>query len=260
MPEDAKAQARAPRPAAAVAAQVRRVRASGEIIRQLEEAIVLGRLAAGDRLPSERDLREQMEVSRNTLREGLRVLEQKGLVEIRKGRRGGIFVRELTAGPMAESLGLFVQSQRVTMEEISEFRQDLEGLLARRTAQRAGPAGLEELRRLLRRAEALAEAGPGAWEAFMEADKEVHLALARLGGNLLHYFFLETVHDNLHHWHITAYLPRDAEMIRTTLAELRELVGAVALGDGDRAEALAREHVRRATAIMRLRQPDGTVN
>jgi len=254
MPEDARTAA------PAVATQARRARVSGQIIRQLEDAIVLGRLAVGDRLPSERDLQEQMEVSRNTLREGLRVLEQKGLVEIRKGRRGGIFVRELTSGPMAESLGLFVKSQRVTMEDISEFRQDLEGLLARRAAQRAGPGHLEELRRLLRRAEALAEAGPGEWEAFMETDKEVHLALARLGGNPLHHCFLETVHDNLHHWQITAYLPRDEEMILTTLAELRELVGAVALGDGDRAEALAREHVQRATAIMRLRRPGGTIH
>jgi DNA-binding FadR family transcriptional regulator len=230
----------------------RRIRASGEIIRRLEEAIVLGRLAVGDRLPPERELQAVLEVSRNTLREGLRVLEQKGLVEIRKGRRGGIFVKELDSGPMAESLGLFVLSQRVTMEDISEFRQDLEGMLARRAALRAGPEGIGELRGLLASAEDLAAAGPAQWEAVMEVDKEVHLALARLGGNPLHHFFLATVHDNLHHYHISAFLPRDAEMIRTTLEELRDLVAAVALGDGDRAEVLT--HVRRATEIMRERR------
>ena len=127
MPEDPHED---PDAATAIITKVRRVRASGQITRQLEQAILGGRLAAGDRLPSERELQGLLEVSRNTLREGLRELEQKGLVEIRKGRRGGIFVKEMGAGPMTESLGLFVQSQRVTMEDISEFRRDLEGPLA----------------------------------------------------------------------------------------------------------------------------------
>lgn len=237
--------------AMAIITKVREVRASGQIIKQLEEAILLGKLTVGDRLPSERELQGMLDVSRNTLREGLRVLEQKGLVEIRKGRRGGTFIKEITSGPMAESLGLFVQSQRVTMEDISEFRRDLEGMLARRAAARAGAAQLEELRGLLGRAEVLAEAGPAQWDAFMEVDKEVHLALARIGGNPLHHFFLETVHDNLHHVHIKAYLPRDEAMIRSTLEELKAIVAAVALGDGEGAETLARNHVQRATGIMR---------
>ncbi len=114
--------------------KVRQVRAFESVIQQMEAAILRGSLSVGDRLPSERELQGLMDVSRNTLRESLRVLEQKGLVEIRKGHRGGIFVKEINADSMTESLGLFVQSQRITMEEISEFRQDLEGLLTRRAA------------------------------------------------------------------------------------------------------------------------------
>ena len=97
-----------------------------------------GEAATGQTLPSERNLKEMFQISRGTLREALRVLEQKGLVEIRKGHRGGIFVKEINADSMTESLGLFVQSQRITMEEISEFRQDLEGLLTRRAGQGGG--------------------------------------------------------------------------------------------------------------------------
>ena len=242
-----------PDQAMAVIAKVRQVRASGQIIRQLEQAIVRGNLTVGDKLPPERELQGMLEVSRNTLREGLRVLEQKGLVEIRKGRKGGIFVKELNAGPMSESLSLFVRSQRVTMEDISEFRQDLEGLLARRAAHQAGAEGLDQLRGLLARAVAAAS-GPGPWEAVMALDKEIHLALARLGGNPLHHFFLQTVHDNLHHGHISALLPRDEEMIRSTLEELEAIVDAVAAGDGERAERLSRLHVQRATAIMAERR------
>ncbi len=232
--------------------KVRQIRAFESVIQQVQNAILQGGLAAGDRLPSEREVQGMLDVSRNTLRESLRVLEQKGLVEIRKGHRGGIFVKQINADCMADSLGLFVQSQRITMEQISEFRQDLEGLATRRAALRANPGRMGDVDRLIVRAEALAEDGPAQWDAFMQADKEIHLALARLAGNPLHCFFLETVHTNLHRYHIHAYLPRDEETIQTTLAELKAIVQAVSRGESDRAEALAREHVQRATETMKL--------
>src|SRR5512147_2857141 len=231
--------------------KVRQVRAFESIIQQVEAAILQGNLTAGDRLPSERELQGMLDVSRNTLRESLRVLEQKGLVEIRKGNRGGIFVKELNADSMTESLGLFVQSQRITMEQISEFRQDLEGLVTRRAALRADSGTMAEVDRLLAKAEDLAQKGPSQWDAFMQADKEIHLALARLAGNPLHHFFLETVHTNFHRYHITSFLPRTEETIRRTLAELAEIVKAVSRGDAGRAERLAREHVRQATESMK---------
>jgi DNA-binding GntR family transcriptional regulator len=91
----------------------------------------------------------------------------------------------------------------------------------------------------------------------MQVDKEIHLALARIAGNPLHHFFLETVHSNLHRYHISAYLPRDEQTIQATLAELRGIVAAVSRGDAERAEALAREHVQRATTVMQQRSAGG---
>ncbi len=231
--------------------KVRQIRAFESVIQQMEAAILHGSLSVGDRLPSERELQTLMDVSRNTLRESLRVLEQKGLVEIRKGHRGGIFVKEINADSMAESLGIFVQSQRITMEEISEFRQDLEGLMTRRAALRGGSKNMGELKRLLKQAVDLAESGVAKWDEFMQVDKEIHLAIARIAGNPLHHFFLETVHSNFHRYHITAYLPRDEETIQTTLAELKDIVAAVTRGEAERAETLAQEHVRRATTAMK---------
>jgi DNA-binding FadR family transcriptional regulator len=216
----------------------------------VERAIVQGSLSVGERLPSERQLQGMLDVSRNTLRESLRVLEQKGLIEVRKGHRGGIFVKELNSDSMTETLALFVQSQRISMGEISEFRQDLEGLVTRRAALRADARNTVELCRLLGRAEALADAGLAQWDEFMQVDKKIHLALARVGGNPLHHFFLETVHNNLHRYHINSYLPRTDKTVWTTLTELKAIVAAVLRGEADRAEGLARDHVRQATAAM----------
>jgi len=230
--------------------KINKVRASIQVMQQIEEAILQGTLAVGGRLPSERELQVKLEVSRNTLRESLRVLEQKGLVEIRKGRLGGIYIKEVNAGPMTESLSLFVQSHRITMDDISGFRQDLEGLVARRAAAKADLKMVQVLDRLLQKAGTLAEQGPISWSEFMEADKEIHLAIAAMGGNPLHHYFLQTVHDNLHHYSITAYLPRDKKMIDTTLEELKGIIDAISRHDEKSAETLAREHVARATRIM----------
>lgn len=225
-------------------------RAFEAVTAQLEAAILGGAYADGERLPAERVLQQAFAVSRNTLRESLRVLEQKGLVEIRKGQRGGVFVKAVNAEPMAEQLRIFLRSRGVSLTELSEFRQDLEGLLARRAARRCKGRARKLLEALLARAAALAIEGPRRWEEFMAADRDIHLALAQLAGNPLHRFFLETVHQNVHQGHIRAFLPRSPEVIRTTLAELEALVDAVIRGDGERAEKLAREHVARATRIM----------
>jgi len=230
--------------------KVRQVRAFESIIEQVEAAILNGDYAAGDRLPPERELQGLLNVSRNTLRESLRVLEQKGLIEVRKGKRGGVFVKPLNADPMAENLRLFIQSQRIRMELISEFRQDLEGLVARRAALKGDPRMLREVERRLQTAGELAQAGVSQWDAFMQADRDVHLALAAMTVNPLHHYFLEIVHTQFHHYHIQFYLPRDEQTIQSTLSELKEIVQAVSLGDAERAETLARDHVRRATEIM----------
>jgi GntR family transcriptional regulator, transcriptional repressor for pyruvate dehydrogenase complex len=230
--------------------KVRQVRAFESIIEQVETVILSGELTVGDRLPPERELQGLLDVSRNTLRESLRVLEQKGLIEVRKGKRGGIFVKPLNADPMAENLRLFIQSQRIRMEKISEFRQDLEGLVARRAALEGDSRMMREVERWLQTAGELAQAGASQWDEFMQADREVHLALARLTGNPLHHYFLEIVHTQFHWYHIHSYLPRDEQTIQSTLKELQELVQAVSRNDAERAEILARDHVRRATEIM----------
>jgi hypothetical protein len=66
-------------------------------------------LKAGDKLPAQRDLVDMFQTSRGPLREALRVLEQKGLLEIKRGVRGGAVVRQPGMTPVAESLGLLVR-------------------------------------------------------------------------------------------------------------------------------------------------------
>ena len=77
---------------------------SSHIIEQIRDAILSGRLKPGDRLASERELIMQFQVSKATMREALRVLEVMGLIEIRKGVSGGVFIAEVEMSTTINSI------------------------------------------------------------------------------------------------------------------------------------------------------------
>ena len=86
---------------------IRTVNAFEQLVERLGRAIKLGLLAPGERLPPERRLAEQLELSRSTVREALRLLYDAGYLEARRGRRGGVFVAEqLPTGPAPGMLAL----------------------------------------------------------------------------------------------------------------------------------------------------------
>ena len=100
------------------------------VVAQIQEAILSGDLKTGDTLPPERALREMFQVSRGTLREALRVLEQRGLIEIKLGMSGGAVVKALTTREVSRSLDLLIRYQRVSLRDLAEFREGVEGIVA----------------------------------------------------------------------------------------------------------------------------------
>src|SRR5437016_5967943 len=110
----------------AFAAPIRTVRAFEPAIENLLEAIERGRLRRGDRLPSETELARQLSISQPTLRQALRILERSGLLTMRRGSGGGIF---LAAELIPEDL---IQSSIV-----NEERAVLDVLVGRRTLETA---------------------------------------------------------------------------------------------------------------------------
>ncbi|MBN2123894.1 MAG: FadR family transcriptional regulator, partial [Deltaproteobacteria bacterium] len=101
-----------------------------DVVEQIQEAVLEGRLEPGSKLPSERDLREMFNTSRGTLREALRVLEQKGLISIKTGVTGGAVVNALTTSKVSESLDLLIRYQKVSLSDLAEFREGVEGIVA----------------------------------------------------------------------------------------------------------------------------------
>ncbi|HXH83084.1 MAG TPA: FadR/GntR family transcriptional regulator [Candidatus Tectomicrobia bacterium] len=126
---------------------IRSTRIYEEIVRQVKAMIAEGRLRGGDRLPPERDLAEHFVVSRTSVREALRALESRGLVEIRPGE--GTFVREVSVDELVEPLALLIVSQREAIGELFEARRLLEPSLAALAAERATPEEIQEMERIL---------------------------------------------------------------------------------------------------------------
>lgn len=156
------------------------------VVDQLKRAIQLGNYLPGEQLPSERELAEQMEVSRTTIRGASRALEGEGLIKTRRGRYGGMFVlqRQLSA---VESRRL-LQANWKAIEGVLEFRQVVEPATARLAAERRTKADLKRLEALFGTLVEVAEidkrepggVAPYLWGA---ADINFHLAIAGLARN-----------------------------------------------------------------------------
>ncbi|MFA5907038.1 MAG: FadR/GntR family transcriptional regulator [Desulfobacula sp.] len=125
------------------------IRLSEKIMDDIKSRIMNGEYRNGDRLPAELDLAGQHAVSRSVIRESLRNLESLGLVKIKKGPKGGIFVSERYDKPISDSLRGLVDRGRVTEENIFDIRLLLETYATAKAAVNADENDIAYLRNLL---------------------------------------------------------------------------------------------------------------
>jgi DNA-binding FadR family transcriptional regulator len=209
---------------------------------QIEEAILSDRLKAGDRLPSERALTGEFRTSRRTLREALRVLEQKGLVEVKTGSKGGAFVTDHSSDRLRESLSLLIRKKKIPFESLVEFRIELEGAIAALAAGRATAEDRQGLRALLAQVEAAAGGGLGPRGEFNERETELHLRLGRVCRNPLYEAILRIIHEVLVSPSFQI-LTVDEAYLQQASRDWGEIVQAVGRKQAGRAQELMRAHV-----------------
>src|ERR1700691_4274829 len=158
------------------------------IVQQVEDSITKGQLKPGDQLPAERDLAHRFGVSRTAVREAVKTLREKGLVEAYSGR--GTFVTNGTSQAMRQSLYLMI---RINPQEgsanLAELRQVLEPEIAGLAAERIE----EQLLTTMREAFAVMDRNLHDPGAYVEADLDFHLALAEAAGNPLILSLLDSI-------------------------------------------------------------------
>lgn len=232
----------------------RPVRIYQEVADKIEEAILAGELKAGDRLPAERDLAETFDISRRTLRESLRVVEQKGLVEI---RNTGAVVRMATREKAAQSLSLAIRSQQIAWVDIAQFRVELDAIIGVRALQAATPENISRLEEMLTDAEALLAAREVDWDGYLDIDKRFHIQLARMTGNPVYEIILITFLDNLRRY-FDAYRHKEREFCLDNLENMRSTVQAIKNGDIEAIRSLAADHVKLGSIYRGEAGPGGS--
>lgn len=158
---------------------VRPSRLYEQIVQQIEASIREGRLKPGDQLPAERELAQQFGVSRTAVREAVKSLNEKGLVEAYSGR--GTFVTSGKSPSMRHTLESFIRSGGASWVHVAELREVLEPEMTARAATRIDEQQLV----MMREAVAVMERSMVQPEAYIEADLDFHLALAEAADNPL---------------------------------------------------------------------------
>ena len=208
---------------------------------QIAEKVRTGDLRTGDRLPGERSLAAQMEISRPTLREAVKVLVDAGVLEVRRGPGGGMYVATDVV-----PTDLVRHSASLRLAEIAavlEARRLLEPRVAQLAAERATEEDYEALERSIEAMRRLVDGGwhPRHEDRFLQLDVQFHLALARAAGNptvetLMRLLFrqLEIARDMA--MHVPLVPEWTIGIHERTLAALRS-------GEADEVEAVMDEHL-----------------
>ena len=151
-----------------------------QIVQQIEDSIRTGGLKEGDQLPAERELAQQFGVSRTAVREAVKTLREKGLVEAYPGR--GTFITTGTSHSFKLTLDRMMRGgPSEATAHLTEVREILEPEIAALAAQR----GNEENLSAMREAISLMDSTQNDAEAFIEGDLDFHLALAEAAANPL---------------------------------------------------------------------------
>lgn len=214
-----------------------------QVLDGLRRSIVSGRLAPGERI-TERSLIELFGVSRTVVREALRQIEAEGLVEIIPHR-----------GPVVRKL------KPAEAEDLYRIRAVLEGLAARLFAEQGSADLVVELQLALDDVVAASRGGDG--DQALDAKTRFYELLYKGGASATLSAMLGTVRARVWQWRAVGltHPKRGASRLRESIASLQRLVDAIRSGDGDAAEAIARDEVGKAAAeVMRLVAAESTDN
>lgn len=212
----------------------REPRLSDKVAEMMLETILSKRLNVGDRLPSERELGDQFGVSRTVVREAVRALVAKGVIEVRSG--SGLRVAAVAADAVRESMSLFLRGGELDFENLNEVRALLEVHLAGLAANRATA---EDIGRL-RETHAQMDRESGDVEAAALDDLEFHRRIALATHNVLFLVLMDSIGSALVDIRRANLRSGSTPM---TLSQHAAILDAIEAGDADGARDAMAAHL-----------------
>ena len=222
---------------AAVFEPVQAVSTFEETVERLGTATRLGLLGPGAQLPPERELADQLGISRSTLRQALTALTQSGHLVAVRGRSGGWFVADPLPRPESEPVEL------AAWRELLDYRVAVELGVVVLAAERASAA---DLARLERHVESMREVGDFA--VFRQADVFFHLGLAEAAGSSRLVAAMTEVQGAMSE--LIGHIAHPPEVLERSNAQHAKLVALLAQGDAGRAARLIRDHLHGTESVL----------
>lgn len=218
---------------------IRLERVSEKVATQLKDVIGQGIFRVGDRLPSERDLAEQMGVSRPSVREALQILTAQGIVETVHG--GGSIVKNFTDQEIRRPIEIFIESDSARVLELTEVRALLETWAARKAAQNRSDAELERIRGYLEEMKRDFDID----QVRYEVDLKFHVEIAAACHNTIFVHLVDSIYQltrySIKLWREDVFISKRAQ--EKILHHHQKIFGAIEKKDPDMAEAAMNEHL-----------------
>ncbi|WP_347108346.1 FCD domain-containing protein [Paenarthrobacter sp. S56] len=211
------------------------------VLEWIEKQLSSGELSLGGRLPGERSMAEQLQVSRTSVREAVRILEAMGVVRagVGSGKDAGTIVIAEPGSALGSTLRLHVATRHLPVADIVETRVLLESWAVERA--QAGAPELAEAGMLLDQMDDATDI-----DAFLALDAHFHVALAQSAGNVVVSAMMASLRGAIENYagELTGNLPDWTATSRRLREEHRAILAAVSANDGGKAAALVAAHIR----------------
>lgn len=211
------------------------------IVDQIREYFLNGELQPGEKLPTERELASRFNVSRTSVREALRKLEIKGIIEIKQG--SGSFIKTQEGRSLGEELSsTIIKTEKKLIYEMLELRQALEVECAFLASQRATSEDLERIGKALE----MMDRVKNDVELGIQADLSFHINIVLASHNSIFLQLFQTLSEHMQDTIRATRRQRlkDPERTQETIDEHKEIYLAIASGDANQAKQLMEKHIK----------------
>lgn len=213
-----------------------------QIATQIQELIEQGKLKHGDQLPPERELAEIFQVSRHSVREAFRSLEEKNILRSRMG--SGTYVILENEQSVVDFLAKAIQREKGKLADIFQFRRMIEPQIARMAAENASRKDINAISKILHdQREAVDDL-----EEFIELDEAYHLALARATGNKILFRIVERINGILSE--SRAKFTHSPSRIKHSIKGHEAIINAIRQNDPDMAVQAMYRHLREVEKVV----------
>jgi GntR family transcriptional repressor for pyruvate dehydrogenase complex len=225
-------------------------RAFEEICERIREQLALGVLKPGDKLPPERDLAQQLGVSRNVLREALRSLEMAGVLRLQKGVKGGAFIQEGDTSRMNVVMRDMLSLGTISVRELSEARVQILDVVVRLACANARQADLDAIEANIERTELATK--EGRLLDRVECSREFYRLLAASSGNKVIAMIMDSVTE-VHMRFVYAKVASSGVAMARLAEKRRKFLSALSGRNVSLASRLMRAHLE---SVQRMLEQD----